>query len=258
MLAMNLPQSCFQVRLPFLSTIAALLVALPAVTGCGSGSYNEKMDRRISELKREAPFTALSAPTEIPGTPVTLRVPKILSRFATLDTEDPSSPTKKISPERVKPMMLKVPGVFCVYDGEAELPENKKAPMACQIAVLSKAEPQVAALPAMLDAGVKMAFPGKSLEWEMVNAETPWKMIRLEGDQLFDVTTNDGSAPQFTKLPAITEIWSHENDHYQVLLIFKIPQEAEDKYKLMELARLTAGTISVGAPPAEEAKPDKG
>ena len=253
-------------RLEMLSNKKSWLICVviggmaPIVVGCGGSKYNAALNERLGDLKREAPFNSLSAPTEIPGTPVMIRIPKDLSRYATLDTPDSTSPTGKISPERVKFSMLKLPGVYCVYDAETPLAEpnnGSKAPMACQIAVIPKSAPEAAALPGMLDAGLKMAFPGQAVAWEPVEVDTPgganrikWNMIHAEPEILFDVIPADASgAIQLKKLPSVLEVWWHETDHYHVLLVWRIPKEAEEKVNLMNLAKLSAGTISVSAPP---------
>jgi hypothetical protein len=239
---------------------AGLLLTTSSIVGCGGGSYSDRMEKRIGELKREAPFVELTGPTEIPGTSVKLRVPKIVPNFLTLDTEDASSPTGKINPERVKLLMLKLPGKYCAYNGDVALSDGSKATISCQIAVLEKSSPQVADLPKVLQTAVGGNL---DLPWVPINVDTPggdgtiaWKWFNLVADQSFEVTASDATV-QLKKLPGLAKLWWHESDHYHVLLLFKIPKEAEDKVKLLELAAPTAGTVTVGPPPVEEAKPEK-
>lgn len=243
-------------------TLLFLFAMAPFSMGCGTGGYNEKMETRTKQLKRQAPFTQLNAPTEIPNTSVKIGIPKILTRFLTVDTEDPSSPTGKINPERVKLSMLKIPGSFCAYDAEAEMPESRKATMACQIAVIPVTAPEAAALPALLTAGMGMVFPGKAAAFEETEVDTPedtkiaWKKLQVEGDLLYDVKDSGGTS-EMKKIPAVVEVWWHEGKHYHTLLIWRAPKEVDEKVKLMELAPIAAGTLTEAAPP-EPAKPEAG
>jgi hypothetical protein len=245
-----------RVTLLFLLTVSALYSI-----GCGSGSYNAKMESRTKQLKRQAPFAELNAPTEIPNTSVKIAIPKILSQFLTLDTEDASSPTGKISADRVKLSMLKIPGSYCAYDAEGDLANGTKATMACQIAVIANTAPEAAALPALITAGLGAAFPGKAVAFEATEVDTPedtklpWKMLHVDADLLFDV--KESGASQLKKLPAVVEVWWHEGKHYQTLLIWRAPKDVEEKVKLMDLARISAGTLTEAAPPAP-AEPAKG
>jgi hypothetical protein len=231
--------------------------------GCGTGGYNEQMETTTKKLKRLAPFTQLNAPTEIPGTSVKIGIPKILTRFLTVDTEDPSSPTGKINPERVKPSILKpIPGTFCAYDAEGEMPEGKKATMACQIAVIPSTAPEAAALPTLIKTGMGLVFGGKPVEFEEAIVDThedskiTWQKLHVEGDLLYDVK-DGGGATEMKKIPALVEVWWHEGKHYHTLLIWRAPKEVDDKVKLMELAPIAAGTLTEAAPP-EPAKPEAG
>lgn len=246
----------------------ASALTLPLVmlvcAGCGTSRYNSLMNDRIDRLRREEPFTALTAPAEIPGTSVKIGLPKVLPRYATLDTPDSTSPNGKISAERVKiSKLFNLPGVYCVYDGEGDLGDGNKAPMACQIAIIPKSAPEAAGLPVMLETLAKSAFPDQALAWEDVQADTisgdqkiPWKKVHFDGELLFDVYPADPSAPmQFKKLPAVAELWWHDGEHCHTLLFWRIPKTLEEKTNLMNQAKLSAGTISVGPPPAP-AKPE--
>ena len=230
---------------------ASIYAFVVLVAGCGTSQYNAQLTQRIADLERDAPFLQLTAPTEIAGTTVKLSVPKVLTRFITLETPDPAAPSVKISPERVIFLPLKVPGVYCAYDAEGELSDGSKSPMVCQIAVLPKAAVDVAAVAAK-------AFPGREIKWEQIEVDAPrgekkivWKHLRVDADMPFDVYPKDGGMMQFKNLPGILEVWWHETDDQLVVLTWRIPQEIDEKVKLIELAPRTAGTIVIGPPPAE-------
>ena len=234
-------------------SIAVLLCALTLLAaGCGTSPYNVAMTKTLNELKRKAPYASLTAPTEISGTTVKISIPKILTRYITPETADAGGLKGKISAERVKFLPFESPGVYCAYDEDGEFSEGS-SPMVCQIAVLPKSELNVPHAVARKFEGKK--FEGQLLQIEPVEGDKkiPWWKLRVEEPMTFDVYPKDAAAPmQFKSLPGILEVWWHESDHYLVVLTWRVAKEIDDKVKLIELAPLTAGTIIVGPPPAEE------
>ncbi len=246
--------------------LIAVLVCLLAqlISGCGTSTYNAAMAKRLDELRRDAPYAALTAPTVIPGTSVKIALPKMLPRFVTPETPDPVGLKGHISVERVKFVALMPPGVFCAYDGEGELADGSMTPMACQIAVIPKTAPESQAIAALLEAGLQLVFPNQPASWQAEEVEAagggkriPWKMLRREGDLLFDVFPKERTADmQFKKLPAVVEVWWHESEPYHTLFFWRVAKEVDDKVNLIKLAKLSAGTITVGPPPTEQ-KPEE-
>ena len=251
-------------RMRWLDKALCAGVLLTATTGCGTGAYEALISQRIERLQREAPYTALNAPAVIVGTGVKLAVPKALTREINLETPDPQGLKGKISAERVKFAPIPLPGTYVAFDGETAIDNEMKAPMALQVAIFSKADPAVAPLPQLIGESVKK-LSGADVVWEEVTADSldgakvPWKVMRYEGELLFDLIPNDPNAALlFRKLPAKAQLWWHESEPYHTFLLWRIPTAAEDREKLLDLAPLTAGLITVDAPAPAEAPPAGG
>jgi hypothetical protein len=237
-------------------------LVLTAVIGCGTGSYNALVSQRLEQLNREAPYVALNSPTPIAGTSVSLAIPKVLTSPINLDTADESGLNGKISAERVQFARVPLPGTFLAYEVNVPIGEGMKAPMALQIAIFPKSDPRAAEVPQAIDAAVKKLFD-KDIVWEDVEASSlggakvPWKVVRYEGELLFDQIPDDPNAPiMFRKAPAKAELWWHESDAYHTYLMWRVPAAAEGEANFLSLAPLTAGLISVGAPPAAPGEGD--
>ena len=57
-----------------LGPLAGVLVIL--LSGCGTGEYEGRMEKRVTELRQVAKFNALYAPVPLEGTPILVRVPQ--------------------------------------------------------------------------------------------------------------------------------------------------------------------------------------
>lgn len=240
-----------------LTTVCVLTIAFLA--GCGTGRYNDLMQKRMEQLKREAPFVALQAPAEIPGTSIKIGIPKRLPRFITPETDDPTGLRGKISKERIKFFPFDAKGTYVGYDAEVEQSAGgPKIPVACQIAVLPKSDFNV------LEA-LKKKFPDVPLQEEQVSVDAfqggnklNWTKVRMEAPTGFDIYPVDVNAPiEFKNLPSIIEVWWHQGEHYLTILTWRVPADLNEQIKLIEMAPLTAATLIEGpppAPPAEEAE----
>src|SRR5580700_1850610 len=98
---------------PALVAWAGLLVALG---GCGTADYERLLTKRLNDLRSAEPFRTLFGPTELPDTPVKIRVPMA---FKTSYMENSPHPEDgaKISPDRAQPPFLPLPGFKLCYEG---------------------------------------------------------------------------------------------------------------------------------------------
>lgn len=233
----------------FLNRFLPLLIVF--FVGCGTGHYDELMRTRLEQLKREAPYAALQPPAEIPGTSVKIAIPKLLPRLITPDTDDPNGLKGKISLERVKYLPFDAQGVYVGYDAELQRAEGGgKVAVACQIAVLPKSDFNV------LDA-IRKKFPDQQPQPELVQVDAfggdkkiEWSKVRIEAATLFDIAPPDPAAPlEFKSLPSIIEVWWHTGEHYLTIVTWRVPTEINDQDKLLDMAPLTAATLSEGPPP---------
>jgi hypothetical protein len=265
---------------------AAALVCLGlsvVLSGCGTGEYNRLMNRRLGTLRAGVKFKNLYGPTQISGTPISIRVPMIYS-----NSYEESSPHKDdgavISPDRVQPPFLKLPGFKMCYEGTVTQ-DNLKLPHYIYLAALPSQAGDADKLAAQLQTELKNAFSkpdnakgddaaqappeqqAAEPTWEQVDVDTPrggvfshWRKIRVEGDQMFRVK-NSGKIEE-QRLPGVFELWLHDANNYLVLVGWRTPKSIEGqsaaptqfnglvvpptdaKLDLTEMPARTAGTVT--------------
>jgi hypothetical protein len=113
-------------RLFFATVLAAIA---PTLAGCGGARYDKRMEETKQRLMHTKPFQQhlFRAPTDIEETGVSLRVPKLFDKNATLvadgETNDNGDP---IGVDRMQPPFLKLPGFLFGYEKYVPLGERKK------------------------------------------------------------------------------------------------------------------------------------
>jgi hypothetical protein len=241
------------------------------VSGCGISDYNTLMKRRLGSLRSSAKFKYLYGPTELPGTPISVRVPMIYSRSYRADSaHDDDGPV--IRPERSQPPFLRLPSFKLCYEsmtatGEAQLPHY------CYLAAMPAKAGDADRIEGQFAAQLKKAFPASTPTWETVNADTPngfsilWKKLRVEGDQPFFVKTPEKVEAKV--MPGMFELWLHDAGNYIVLVAWRVPSAIQGQVTMPEIAEgqnatfpadskldlsmwpaLTAGTVVKSEAPA--------
>ena len=227
---------------------ALVCVGLSVVlSGCGIGDYNRLMNRRLGALRAGAKFKNLYGPTQLSGTPISIRVPIIFA-----SSYEETSPHKDdgavIHPDRVQPPFLKLRGFKVCYEGTVTQ-DNLKLPHYVYLAAVPSQAGDADKLAAQIQADLTKAFPkpddakaddaaaaepeqqAPEPTWEQVDVDTPqgvyshWRKIRVEGDQTFRVR-NSGKVEE-QKLPGIFELWLHDTDNYLVLVGWRTPKSIE-------------------------------
>jgi hypothetical protein len=202
------------------------------------------MNRRLAALRGEAKFRHLYAPTRLPDTSISLRIPMVFGKSYQADSahEDDGA---KINPERLQPPFLKLPGFKLCYEGVNKSPQGQ-FPFYCYLAAVPSRQGDIDTLAGQLQAQLNRAFPAAPdpmnkdaaeaaaaaqapPRWETVDAEAPtgysvhWRKIRFQGSQPFLVKT-DKVAPQ--SLPGKFELWLHDAGDYIVLIAWRAPDQA--------------------------------
>lgn len=231
---------------------------LLATGGCGTGAYNEAFTNRLATLKRQAPFTVLTAPVTLTDTSVQICIPKAFTNQLNEGQADPQG--GKIDPRRVQPPFLKLPGFKFAYEAQHDN-AGEITPYYCYLAALPTQDAKSATLASDLEIELKSAFPDWGGVWEETEVDSPsggkvkWKMLEVKGLQFFDVDNPAQNKQEFKKVPGVFQLWLHENEHYQVLVGWRVTEAANQTLLLEKLARRSAGTLMIGPPPAPPQPP---
>jgi hypothetical protein len=199
------------------------------LAGCGTADYDKVSNDRINELRSAEPFRTLFGPTELPDTPVRIRVPMAFKSSYAENSPHPEDGAK-ISPDRVEPPFLPLPGFKLCYEGHVDTAEGRP-PFYCYLAAVPSKAGDAQKLAADLQAKLKAKFKDTPEEWENVDAITPeggglpWKKIRVTGEQPFRVREAAGIAPK--NLPGVFELWMHDAGDYLVLVGWRAPTSVE-------------------------------
>jgi hypothetical protein len=253
---------------------AAGLLALLA--GCGTREYTKLMGSRADAVRTSAPFRTLFRASQLPGTPIKIRVPLIFTKSYAEGSEHPDD-KGKIAPDRLQPPFLPLPGFKLCYEGMADDPQlGAKAPFYCYLAALPAKPGDADKMAADLQAQLKAKFKETPAEWDALDALTPdgkalqWKKIRVVAEQPFRVRSGEQVASK--NVPGIFELWLYDAHEYIVLVGWRAPSSiegpsgsgatsqkaglalpTETKPDLQGMPVLTAGTLTIDAAPAADA-----
>jgi hypothetical protein len=241
-----------------LSSLACLVVATGCLlsAGCGTGDYETLMKSRMGALNTSAPFKQLFGASELPGTPVKVRVPQSFKASYAENSPHPDDPAG-INPQRLQPPFVNLPGFKLCYEGTVQGVDGI-LPYYCYLSAFEAGSGQATAIEGEIRAALNKEF-ASNVAWEDVDATTPtgasipWKKISVAGEMLFDVHSGDNRADnaEYKKIPGKFELWSYQANGWMVLVGWREPDAISTASDLSTLAPLTAGSIEVGnaAPP---------
>jgi hypothetical protein len=241
---------------------AGALLFLVFSGGCGTGDYEQRLDRRINELKIGSKFVLLSPPIDVPGTQVSIRIPqKNDSNQKSFDNlpkgssggfegpalQDSVSPDgKPIDPKRLKPNIIEVSDLKLTFEGFVPDSKQGKQPYYLYVAVSTRKTrgniPKL--MQAELTSKINDASPLVDLK-----AETPegrdilWQECHATGKQLFNYVNLEGQS-QFVQLNGTIELMFHEENDALVILIWRWPAGL-DKSIFQTWMEMTAGCVKV-------------
>jgi hypothetical protein len=248
-------------RLPLHSSTSSLLgfgllgaSFLALLAGCGVSEYKKLLGARQDILRTSAPFRILFLPTQLPGTPLKIRVPMIFKQSYTEDSKH-SEDGAKIKPDRLQPPFLQLPGFKFCYEGHATDPNVGRLPYYCYVAAIPSKPGDAEKLEAELQGKLKSKLKETPDAWEPVDAYspngkgTPWKKIRVVAEQPF-YTFQLGQPPQAKPMPGIFELWVRDTGEYIVLVGWRTPSGVEGP------PAAPSATPAAANQPAPEGKPD--
>jgi hypothetical protein len=227
--------------------------------GCGTGDYEQRLDKRINELKMGSKFVLLSSPIDVPGTQVSLRVPqkntsnqKAFETLSSAGFENPplqesASPDgKPIDPKRLKPNVVDVADLKLTFEGFVEDQKHGKQAYYLYVAVTTRQNrgniPK--RMQADLVSKIQDATPLTDLKAETPEArDILWQECQATGNQQFYYVKPDGEG-QFIQLNGTVELMFHDENDALVILIWRWPAVL-DKSMFQSWMEMVAGCVKV-------------
>lgn len=208
------------------------------------------MKNRMGALQTSAPFKKLFGASELPGTPVRVRVPQLFTASYAENSPHPDD-ENAIKPERLQPPFVKLPGFKLSYESTAQGAEGV-LPFYCYLSAFQGGPQQAVTVEGEIRAALNKEFA--SGVWEDVTVQSPngedvaWKKISVAGEMLFDLHTGDNvpTNAEYKKLPGKFELWLYQKNDWIVLVGWREPDSISSASNLSALAPYTAGSIEVG------------
>jgi len=224
------------------ATIALLLITLAG--GCGTGDYERRLEARIRELRQGSEFSELGAPAEIPGTPLTVRLPQTFPQPLTEGEQG-----KGVDASRRKPPGITLPGPVNTYELFLDDDAGGKFAYYCYLAAYEAkgkdAKDPTRSWKQQLANDLKEPVPN----WEQVAAQTAdgraveWQRLRAIGEQSFYHVDKggQGTAP---KLRGALVLYYRQEAGYNVIIGWRVPLMIEENVQLDRWEKLVAGTLA--------------
>jgi hypothetical protein len=227
--------------------------------GCGTGDYEQRLDRRINELKVGSKFNLLSSPIDVPGTQVSIRIPQkndfnknafetlLSGGFENPPLQDAVSPDgKPIDPRRLKPNIIDVADLKLTFEGFVKDRNEGKQAYYLYVAVTTRQTrvniPKL--MQADLSSKINDATPLTDLKAQTPEArDILWQECHATGKQLFNYVNPEGLS-QFVQLNGTIELMFHEENDALVVLIWRWPA-ALDKSMFESWVEMVAGCVKV-------------
>ncbi len=242
-------------------------------SGCGTTAYNAELSKSVARLSSVAPFRALFAPTELPETPIRLRVPLVFQHSYVENSAHPDD-GPKISPDRLQPPFLPLPGLKVTYETITQTTPGM-VPFYCYLAAVPCKPGDAARLATEIQARLKQKFP-ETPDWETVDCNSPegqpiqWKKIRAAGAQPFRVRDLGTRMVTVQELTGQFELWMHDAQEWIVLVGWRVTDLAmgsaapaqqgkapgapasnsAERFNIDGLPALTAGSLEMQSAPA--------
>ncbi len=210
--------------------LLSVLVCL--VLGCGTGSY----ESRIGSRKTASKADNLPAAEDLPGTKVSIRVPGLLGQPLAEDANNA---------KRVKPGLFTLPGLKRTYEGFVKDSTGGEWPYYCYFGVVEGADAQ------NVTGKIRTELGNNAGDWADFPCETPdgrgttWKKLRLTANQEFYYKNKDGQGKDLPNTPGLLEVYVHEEAGTAVIVAWRMPAALEASVALADLAKTTAGGMSI-------------
>jgi hypothetical protein len=235
-------------RGPNRSSLLYFAIFLSVICGCGTGEYERRLENRLSKLRGAAKFNDLYGAQELPGTPVSVRVPQIFKDPPLIEGAQLNG--KPVAMDRVRPKFVSLPGLKLTYELLVEDADGRKLPFYCYVGAIDTTNGKIKDPAAALRKELSTSAPKSLGEWEGFTAETPngqaipWRKLRCVGNQEF-FSVDKGGQEQSVTVPGVLEVYLHEEGKYLVVVAWRTPVSIESKTELAKWAPLVAGCVSV-------------
>lgn len=258
-------------RLVFLLVAGAVLCS---AAGCGGGTYELKFDSALQAAQHRSQFAILfDNPTQLYGVPIEMRLPKLAWKQLRVGGADPESESVKVPPDRSKPpYFMDMQDVGESFLGTLEVRDKvgtDELPFSVSFWAYDPAKVPAAGVLRWIEERVKKVFP-KAGGWQDLEAETPevgpnakkikWKRIQGSG-QPGKFYVKDETGLVVPKVMNETfELWVREPEkddksQYLLILVWRTPDEAAEKFELSRNAERAAGTLVINEKPGEAEQP---
>jgi hypothetical protein len=222
------------------------------LSGCGTGEYEERLDKRHADkMKLEKKFSQLYAPQEVPGTQISVRLPKTIFKDPPLVEGAPVG-GKPVDIRRVKPdKLVTIPGLKLTYEGFVEN-GGVKLPYYCYVGAVAVSTGEIVDRGGKIQAELAAQPQHDTLtNWESFLAKTPdghenqWMKLRFVNKNQEFFTVDKAGQEQFKTMPGVLEVYLHAEPGYGVMIAWRMPTSIEGKVDLAKWAALVAGCVSV-------------
>jgi hypothetical protein len=226
---------------------AAVLLLLGIFVGCNTGDYEQRLNKRINDLKTGSKFNILSSSVEVPGTQVSLRVPEDFKNPPF--QEGAKIDGKAVDPRRIKPNLLDLGDLKLTYEGFVQDKNNGKQYYYLYVAVSTGQNRKF--YPRVMQADLTTKIPDTSQVADVSPPpQTPegrnvdWSECHGTGNQPFYYTMPNGEG-KFIQLPGSIYMFFHDENDVLVTLIWRLPTSIEQNVDFKSWTELVAGCVKV-------------
>ncbi len=178
--------------LPFpVRALGTCVAVVLACCGCGTSDYGSRVQKNLDGLLVGSVFTNLyDQPTQIPDTPVQIRLPKLVGS----DARAFNDKSPGVDPRQLQPPGMKLPGLKVTYEMQATSDSEGPLNYYLYLGAFRPGEsvPGGSTLADAVQKQLATAFPSAgAAQWTDVECLTPnlnkiaWKQIHVSGDQEF-------------------------------------------------------------------------
>ena len=231
-------------------SIAATLLLVSCLSGCGAATYTARAEKTAGELEKTSAFSRAlyDKPTTISDT-AEFRIP----RFFDGDSET-FRPGDQVNPLRISPMRgIPIPGFKYTYEkrvGSA----SSKVPVYMYVATLPGDRLPLADIQKAIAVSVQAGVPGASANFEIRDVLTPeantikTTYLTVTGKQQFDVGQDYGGVQ--TK-DGRFDLYIYSTKGQHIIIGWRAPNQANEA-DIFNAGERSVGTIVVENPPPVE------
>ena len=235
--------------------LAMLLVA----SGCGTGAYEERMAATLAEMKTASQaevslqdfYGYMPDEDALSGGAVNLRLPMVFQDVYNAGSKDPQTDAS-IEPKRLYPAGVPLPGYDRTYEAWHTDDAGDQWPYYLYLAAQPAEPGTIDGAASELRSALEAELPGTPDAWQTVELANPaggdaleWKVLRVEGEMLFDKRGADGN-DEYLRVPGAIELYLHHSDGQQVILGWRAPVTLVEPTMIQARVRTAASTLQLG------------